>query len=531
MSKSPKRPQTKRFDRAPQASISRSSFDLSHPYKTTFDGGWLYPFLVQEVLPADSFKVRTTAFVRLATPIHPTMDNLHIETFYFFVANRLLWDNWQKFMGEQDNPGDSTDYLIPSVAVTATPVASGEIWDYFGLPLGAIFTAENPISLLPARAYSKIWDEWFRDENLQNSENNSTGDGPESPANYRLRRRGKRKNYISSCLPWPQKGPGVDLPLGTTAPIQGIGVIQGQTLPVTNTAVTETGGGAATYVNAAISANIANFMAFEGENSGGDPAIYADLSNATASTINDLRQAFQIQKLQERDARGGTRYTEIIKSHFQTVSPDARLQRPEYLGGGYSAVQMNTVPQTSETAAATPQGNLSAYGTASVHNHGFTKSFVEHGYIIGLFSVRADQNYQQRIDRHWTRQTKYDFYWPALQALGEQPVYNREVYTDGTATDAEVWGYQERWSEYRQEMGKITGLFRSDATGTLDPWHYALDFASRPSLNASFIEENPPIARTIAVQDEPEFLIDAWHSIKAARPMPIYSVPGYIDHF
>jgi hypothetical protein len=272
-------------------------------------------------------------------------------------------------------------------------------------------------------------------------------------------------------------------------------------------------------------------MAFEADSVTDSPLIYADLSQATASTINDLRQAFQIQRLQERDARGGTRYTEILKSHFQVTSPDSRLQRPEYLGGGHTAIQMHTVPQTSSTDATTPQGNLSAYAQSATQGHGFTKSFVEHGYVIGMVSVRADLNYQQRLDKIWTRSTKYDFYWPALQALGEQAVLNKEVWADGSSNDDLVWGYQERWAEYRTQLGIVTGKFRSSATETLDPWHYALDFQARPALDATFIEDVPPVKRTIAVQTEPEFLFDAWFDEKATRPLPVYSVPGYIDHF
>lgn len=524
MQRSPKRPPVKRFDRAPQSNIPRSSFDLSHPYKTTFDSGLLIPFLIQEVVPADSFSVRTTAFIRLATPLHPTMDNLHVESFYFFIANRLTWDSWQAFMGEQENPGDSTDFLVPSMDSTGQ-YDVGTLGDYFGLPTTTI--GLDNISALPFRAYALTFHEWFRDENLQEGTKPDKGPGPDTITDFPLYRRGKRKDYLSSSLPWPQKGPGVDISIGDRAPLAfepSASFVRGG--DIDNTANT---------IGLEVSAAPGN-VETSTSTVGGTVNAWADLSQAEGATINDLRQAFQIQKLQERDARGGTRYTEIIRSHFLTVSPDQRLQRPEYLGGGFSSIQMNTVPQTSSTSDSqgpvdTPQGNLTAYGTGAMINHGFSKSFVEHGYILGLFSVRADINYQQRVDRHWKRSTKYDFYWPALQALGEQPVYNYEAWADGTEADDEVWGYQERWSEMRQQLGVITGKFRSSDPESLDPWHYALDFETRPTLDSVFVEDNPPIKRTIAVQDEPEFLIDAWHNIRAARPMPIYSVPGYIDHF
>lgn len=524
MKRTPKRPQTRRYDIAPQVNINRSTFDLSHPVKTTFDSGQLIPLPPIEVLPGDSFRVRMSALTRLATPLHPTMDNLHLESFWFFVPNRLVWDNWQKFMGEQENPGDSTDFIIPRVDPGAgAPFPELGNADYMGLPVGVSSLAG--ISALPFRALRLIWNEWFRDQNLQNSLTVQKGNGPD---NYQTEgydaplKRGKRKDYISSALPWPQKGPGTDIPLGSVAPITTTGA---DGVPV----VIDQNGQNVRYLDMQATPGSVRV----GSSGVGDINLFADLSSATGATINDWRQAFQIQKLQERDARGGTRYTEILRSHFQVISPDARLQRPEFLGSGYSPVQMNTVPQTSETQVSgnTPQGNLTAYGTATMQNHGFTKSFVEHGWIIGLINVRADLNYQQRIDRMWSRSTKYDFYWPALQALGEQPVYLKEVKAQGGAPDDTVWGYQERWSEYKSRLGVISGKFRSDANASLDPWHYALDFLTPPALNADFVVDAPPVARTIAVSDEPEFILDAWLSIRAARPMPVYSVPGYIDHF
>ena len=450
------------------------------------------------------------------------MDNLTLESFFFFVPNRLVWDNWQKFMGEQENPGDSTDYQIP-VCSSTSAISGNSNFDYMGLPV-AQSNILNKVSMLPLRGLNLCYNEWFRDENLQDSKPVPKDDGPDPASHYTaLYRRGKRKNYLTSALPWPQKGPGVDLPLGDAAPI------------FTDGAPSTT----ATYWRDQAQSGLAafNLTATPGNTTiataaGATPNLYADLQGATAATINDLRQAFQIQKLQERDARGGTRYTELLRSHFQVISPDQRLQRPEYLGGGSSAIQMNTVPQTSSTDTTTPQGNLSAYGTATIAGHGFTKSFVEHGYVLGFVSVRADLTFQRKVDRHWSRSTKYDFYWPALQGLGEQAILQKEIYADGTAQDETVWGYQERWAELRSLMGHVTGKFRSGLTDTLDPWHYALDFgATPPALNATFIEDNPPVERTVAVQDQPEFIFDAWMDIRAARPLPVYSVPGYIDHF
>jgi len=526
----PKRPSQTRYSVAPQANIQRSTFDLSYPLKTTFDSGGLVPLPPIEILPGDSIRLRMTALVRLATPLFPTMDNLHLTSFWFFVPNRLVWDNWQKFMGEQNSPADSTDYVVPQQ--TSTTVRGNQsLYDYMGLPTRDDAT-ELTYNSLPLRGYRLIYNEWFRDENLQDSVTVNTSDGPDTQT-YAVLPRGKRKNYITSSLPWPQKGPGVEIPIGTSAPV----------LPDGDATPTFDVGGSG-IINEPMQGLVGNGnVEFAGDPNGtadvrwNTTRLITDLTNATGATINDWREAFQMQKLQERDARGGTRYTEILKSHFQVTSPDSRLQRPELLATGQTPVQMNAVPQTSGSPGATdytptPQGNLAAYGQGIINRHGFTKSFVEHGYVIGMVNVRADLNFQARLDRHWSRQTKYDFYWPALQALGEQPVYNKEVYCDGTTADDEIWGYQERWAEYRSSQGQITGLMRSSSPAPLDAWHYALDFGStRPALNATFIEDTPPIERTVAVQDEPEFIMDAWIDIKAARPMPVYSVPGYIDHF
>jgi len=516
------------FSQVPKADIQRSQFNRSHGYKTAFNSGYLIPVFVDEALPGDSFNLKMSTFARLSTPIVPFMDNLYLTSFFFAVPYRLIWANFKKFCGEQTNPADSTAFTMP-VFTAYNPVAES-LSDYLGIPPLAGGATISHVSLFH-RAYNLIWNEWFRDQNLQNSIVVDTDDGPDAIADYVLLKRGKRHDYFTSALPWTQKnntGTPVSVGLAGTAPVYVDGAASGAGtdklgLYYKGSSAWKTMYSGAADVCGYDNAPTANFN------------LQADLASATGITINSLRLAFQTQKMYERDARGGTRYREIIQSHYGITDPsDSRLQRPEYLGGGTTPIMLTPVPQTSATAGSLATGRLAAAGVSVSRGQGFVKSFSEHCVIIGMVCVTADLNYQQGLDRKWTRSTRLDMYWPALANIGEQAILNKEIYLQGSANaaqDAAAFGYQERFAEYRYKNSQITGKMRSTFATPLDYWHLAQKFTGLPTLGDTFITENPPIDRVVAVNTEPQFFFDSFFDLKCARPMPTYSVPGLIDHF
>lgn len=535
------------FAMIPQANIRRSVFDRSHVYKTTFNEGQLIPYFVDEVIPGDTFTLNPVEFCRLATPVVPFMDNIYIESFFFFVPSRLVYDKWVNLCGEQENPEDSTDYLVPTVALTGD--MTNKLPDYMGIACASGTFNNVSVNCLPFRCYWTIWNEWFRDENLQKSVKVSKGETNtvlepmgQSTANpnygmpsgvtnwYDPAPRGKRYDYFTGALPWPQKGPAVDLPLAGSAPV----------LSDSGIKLTDSSTGKSAFFSGAIDSGWPNNMITFGSYNANfthkldlknDSGVYADLSGVSMVTINSLRQAFMLQRYYEIDARAGTRYTEKLQAHFGVTNPDARLQRPEFLGSHSSMMNINPVTQTSSTDSTTPQGNLAAYGLNAQRYHAFTKSFSEFGYVIGLINVRADLTYQQGVNKMWLRSDVLDFYWPSFAHLGEQAIENIEIYCQGNDEDKKVFGYQERYAEYRYKPSLITGQFRSTYKEPLDIWHLSQKFTTLPTLSDEFIQDHPPISRVVAVPSYPHFLLDVKFNLKCIRPMPMYGIPGMMGHF
>lgn len=529
-----------RFAMPPRSDVPRSAFDVAFYHKTTFDAAWLVPIYVEEILPGDSLRCRLTAFCRLSTPIVPVMDNLVMETFFFFVPYRLVWANWERFMGERASITDTTTFLVPQCTVPVLQTGYENLQDYMGITLNETAASSINVSALPFRAYYLIVNDWFRDEDLVNPLTVDTGDGPDVTG-YVLQVRMKRFDYFTSARPWPEKqinfdvtgnigpryqgGPFTAMYQGikSAIPVTGIGVTAG-TSAVAGGAQIETGNRGLTWPNQFDGADVwIRSTAF-------------DVPDVRV-VVNDIRTGFMVQNMMEKNARGGSRYAEIVWEHFKVRSPDARLQRPEYLGGGKTFVTVNPIAQTSASGIAgtsTVLGEQAGIGYAVAQNHGFSHSFTEHGVILGLVNVRADLTYQNGIERMWFRRTQFDFYWPSLAHLGEQAIISAEIYADGSALDAEVFGYQERWSEYKYKPNRVSGLFRSKDPTPLDMWHFADNFATRPALNAGFVQQSSvAIDRVLQVDSNngAQFLFDGLFDLRWARPMPMYSIPGLGSRF
>jgi hypothetical protein len=537
--------------------MSRSTFDRSASVKTSFNVGDIVPFFLEEVLPGDTFNVHSSKVVRMQTLLTPMMDNVYLDTYYFFVPNRLVWNHWKAFNGENTESAwiPQTEYSVPQITAPAGGWNVGTLADYFGLPTGV---AGISVSALPFRAYALVINEWFRDQNLQDPlvvpVDDATVQGVNSGVFVSDVAKGglpyiaaKYHDYFTSCLPSPQKGPDVtlsvvsqgDLPVIAKldkTPLSSVPVKVEQFTSSSSSWINIPGGTLGLDPNGSSNMGVAVGIPSMTTTELGFSNLWAKNSgNAIVATINQLRMAFQIQKLYERDARGGTRYIEVLKSHFGVTSPDARLQRPEYLGGNRVPINVNQVIQQSGTGAGadTPQGTVVGMSQTTDSHDDFMKSFTEHGYIIGVMVARYDHTYQQGVERHWSRKTRFDFYWPVFANIGEQAVKNKEIFAQGTSVDDEVFGYQEAWSDYRYKPNRVTGEMRSAYAQSLDVWHLADDYDNLPALSDSWIREDKnTVDRVLAVKStvSNQLFADIYIKNRATRPMPMYSIPGLIDH-
>lgn len=528
-----------RFAMVPRPDVPRSRFDVVHSHKTTFDADYLYPIYVDEVLPGDSLRLNLTAFCRTATSIVPVMDTLIMETHFFFCPNRLLWTNWERFMGEQNSITDTTAFLIPQCAgITMAQNFSGGLFDHFGIWVNGEATASLNVNALPLRMYRLVWNEFYRDQDFQSPIPVDTDDGPDDPAQaLELLKRNKRQDYFTTARPWPEKPMNIQdfsameaqrpggRYLNPTAgvPVSGIAVHDTATPLTLGTGFVTPGRSTAQSWDTYFDTATQDFYLKGGPGDTPDVRVL----------VNDIRTGVMVQRLLEINARGGTRYAELVRAVWGVTSPDARLQRPEYLGGGRTYVHVQPVAQTSASeldGSTTVLGEQAGIGTISATNHGFSQSFTEHGYILGLVNVRSELSYQHGVNRMWFRRTQFDFYTPPLAYLGEQAIMRQEIWCTGTAaTQGSVaWGYQERWSEYKSKPNMVTGMFRSNSSAPLDMWHFAEEIDASTVLNGTYIEAASPVDR--ALQSDTiggqQFLFDGFFEASWVRAMPMFSIPG-----